>query len=53
MTSGFKRTLIVWFVLMGLFLIVVMLLNLGTDDFPPARMRVAKLAGAALGGDPM
>lgn len=31
-----------------LFLFVVMLLNLRTADFPPIRMRAAKLAGAAL-----
>jgi NADH-quinone oxidoreductase subunit J len=32
-----------------LFLFVVMLLNLRTDDFPPGRQRLLKVAGAALG----
>ena len=32
-----------------LFLFVVMLLNLRGDDFPPARARLARLAGALLG----
>ena len=32
-----------------LFLFVVMLLNLRSDDFPPRRQRLVKLAGAALG----
>jgi len=32
-----------------LFLFVVMLLNLRTDDFPPGRQRLFKVAGAALG----
>jgi len=32
-----------------LFLFVVMLLNLRSDDFPPRRQRLVKIAGAALG----
>ncbi len=32
-----------------LFLFVVMLLNLRTDDFPPGQQRLLKLAGALLG----
>jgi NADH-quinone oxidoreductase subunit J len=32
-----------------LFLFVVMLLNLRSDDFPPGRQRLLKLAGALLG----